>query len=383
MTKPKTLISDQIVLGALNLFKDGNSLANKDYLCRLFDLINLIEKLVIHEKIYVRDEPGLTTNPNYEWDINGKRIGGDLIFKENELLENLIKKDPVLQSLSNELDKSFEIIRPKSVDNYLDILYDDYDSMWFKPWFKDCDNNTIHRLRQFQYAIRYDFSFIADNHRETIEAFNILSYANNTVIDKLIKQYNDLDKYLNKEIQKLSIYGRPTTIYIPPITAIIFERAESIEDLIPLALEARQEFMDLRVAFRKYEDKIMDDTITLKESLNSLFELKSTVSTLYPENDKSMITQINEWRDLADLTKILDGVSTGDASSISKLLLGQPIKLLSDKIRKRKIGYLFKIKSDFLNIKNYSKLSLKLFKKEITSKHIEYAIEKGYGSKIV
>jgi hypothetical protein len=136
-------------------------------------------------------------------------------------------------------------------------------------------------------------------------------------------------------------------------------------------LQVREEFTALRTRVSKYENRIQDDSLSIKESLGALDELESAVGAVVGKGDASVATQISEWKDLTDLSKLLNGISVADAGSLTKIVLGIPAKILLGKLKKRKVSYLSSLRNEFLSIRNYATLAEKLFGREITKEHLE------------
>lgn len=234
----------------------------------------------------------------------------------------------------------------------------------------DSDIN-IDVIDDMYYCQRNELSVVFENsnyNKKTIELINKINYQNNYLLQK---EYTRISKNLKSEISKLTLYNTQRKIFIPPISALVFEKAKSEKDIFKAAEEIRYNFSDLRKTFSEYELKLKDDSLSIKESLNALNELESITSNINSKYPKGSIANISEWRDLGILLKLIDGISVDDLSSLTSLFLGKPLKYLAYNLKKRKAKYLFEMVDNFLNIQNYGSLIQRTFKFDINEIHIK------------
>lgn len=235
----------------------------------------------------------------------------------------------------------------------------------------EADTYVAEAIIDYRRAQNDGASFISDFSIYSEKAKNFLSSRNREYSSYLVKAYDQVSKEYKGKLTRLVQERENKMIYIPPIASVIFDRATDISNISAVAIEVRDEFKQIRNHFYEYESRIRDESLSLKESLGAIDELDFSISSLSTKTEESSTTVISEWRDLTDFGKLVDGLSASDGASISKLLLGKPLEVLSHKIRMRNVQYFLKVQKDFLKIKNYGKLIERVFKTEVTSAHID------------
>lgn len=355
------VVSSQILHRALAL--PGDCFFNEsELLTNLLYFTVFMEKYLLHEKITVRDfyyKDYYTAAQK-----KGKKIS-EINFKarikNSSIFSQLIKENSI------DIIKGFKGIDKKIFDRYQKEL-------GYGKWsigYADC-------YYEIKYALSRNKSFIPDVSPKMKNALIDLKYRNEENTIRLINIYSKMSKSLKTEVEKLVKIQKKKKIFIPPITAKILSSSIKIKEIPKIALDMKHKFSSLRDAINEYEERVQDDSLSLKESLESYEEFENTVSQLYKTSDESLPYQVTEWRDLSNIMKLIDGASASDISSLTSMFLGKPLKFVSDKLKKRRISYLFDLKNSFMNIKKYGMLYQNTFNVEFQKAHFEDAIKNGF-----
>ena len=330
------------------------------FLSNVFYLSILLEKIVLHEHIIVRD-------------FNSRDSDSKFYF------EDRVKNDEILNYLSFNT-YAFGIERPFDIEYAFDLMTT---SFIFGEYFENSDRLPVIELQQIGYSVERNIPFIPDLSSQMRIALDVVDGINYEYTSQLYKRYDRIQNNFKSDILKLLVNGNNKPIFLPPITTIIFERARNTKEIFKVAFDLRNEFKEIRDVFSKYQSKIIDDSLSLNESLEALNILESDVNLIYPRNRYSIATKVKEWRGLTDLIRFLDGTSFTDISVITKLFLGKPMETIINKIKNRNVNYFVEFENDLQQVKNYGRLIQKLFKKDIRKNHIKIAIEEGFGNNIL
>lgn len=224
---------------------------------------------------------------------------------------------------------------------------------------------VIGTYNEAKYAANRRFSFISEISDISRSVIDIIDNQNIQATNKLLEAYETFSSQAQEDLRRLVLAGSNKRIFIPPISAIALSRSENLSDLGRITQELRDEFVDVRNNIVAYENRIADDSLSLKDSLSALNDLDKLTMKLGQEYSKASM-EVSEWRDLTNFAKLLDGGELGEYTSITSALLNKPAKLITDRIKDRKVRYLYNLKKNFYNIKNYGELIQKVFKIEIS-----------------
>lgn len=200
------------------------------------------------------------------------------------------------------------------------------------------------------------------------------------IVPFLLEAYQVLTKSIIDEGQRLRLYGYPEEVNIPPIMALVLERASKADEIIDVVLEMRNErrLKDLRAGFTEYEAKIRDNGKPLSESLDALNQLESLMKLLSRSYDKRDQIYMLEWQNMVDsLPGFAEQIKLDDNKTKVVDLF---IEWIEDQLRKRKTSYLFNMKYKILDMRDYAKLIRKVFGYELTESDIRKMRE--YSNKI-
>jgi hypothetical protein len=242
--------------------------------------------------------------------------------------------------------------------------------------------NQPSRISKSIYFTKYFFHALSDEHDAAIpyhvplEALQ--TYLDAVQIEKshhvyslLFKAYAELSNSLRKEFEELQQYLKTNTVFVPPIMAMVLERASKPEDIVEIALELKDRFRPLREAFKEYEYKIGDPSLSLKNSLHAIKELKHSLEQLTSDQNTGNFI-VSEWRDGLSLLPDSDSLESID-TGLTKVFLGKPLEWIVNRIKNRKIIGLFNLKKEFLNIQDYHRLIRKVFSHELKEQELKEA----------
>ncbi len=184
--------------------------------------------------------------------------------------------------------------------------------------------------------------------------------------------YDDLSSALKTDVELLRAAGRPIDIFIPPIPAIILDKVSSPKEIPEATLEVREKLSSVRSAFRDYEIAARNDKISLKESLSAryrLHDISKNLSLKYDNFDRITVTELRDTFDI--LPKSPKELSEFEEGKISKFLFGKPFTRAISLYRNRNIMYLFRLRDQFLRIKEYGHLIKKVYGFDVTDKEIQ------------
>ena len=367
----KSLLGYEIIYDASNLFDYEDKELEKLKLSDVLNLSIILENLVLNDKIVIFDDPYTSFNFQHRYDLAGLTAP----FEKKQIRDKIVS-NPIL----NDFFKAnlIQIVGGKQTYDELRMqFYDDVKDIETVDLWTDFGVD-MGLYPELIYAIQNNHPIIPHNSRTYKRTLKYVDDLNDVNTDLLIEEYNKVSESLSDEVKRLVKYGNRKTVYIPPISSLIFSRSETINDIVKNTIEIKEEFEKVRRTFAEYENTISDDSITLKESLSALNDLESIMNQINPKENSNFYSQISEWRDATNLIKLMDGVSASDASSITNLILGKPLKYATNKFKIRKVKYLFQVVNDFLEIKNYGNLIQKLFKFEIDKEQLQSAQYRGF-----
>ena len=368
-----------------NISKISNPFNNDTFLHDVLYLSILLETFVLHDQVFLSYQN--------QW--------GDFDKSAMEKYLNCPILNPWLQSsFIKVVNNEFDWERAKSDKDYLEkdenqvkefqrLLNIDDNDLPINPTPPLIGDNRIffarrdydfEKFKEIKFGIELGIPIIANQDNPGMKIINSIDKLDFKNTGLLVQGYNEISESFKVDIKKLSVRGSSHKVYIPPISALIFSRSKNITDIFKIAVELRDEFKELRTAFLDYETKINDENATLRESINAFNEFESIISLITKNEEKSTLLKVTEWRDLTNLTKIIDGVSASDFSSLGSMLLGKPTKHIAKRLKIRKVKFLFQFVNNFLDIKGYATLVQKLFGREISKRQILYAKKNGHSN---
>lgn len=356
----KTFLSSRIANQALRSLEPTDT---KRSLVQLIYLGKFLEAFVLHDELEILD----CASPN-DYDDEGIDAYMKAQFENSECLAGIWDSQGIHIHTDGRIFDS--IVSPQ----------DHGTPGWHLKLLMEIEKEIPYEFSEYEVTERYlDLAHCKEGISYTMSgsaseklAQELFVAKTTTSVNLVEKAYQDLSDSLKAEIVKLSKVGRQIDLFLPPIPAVIFSRAGNENRIADEALILKEEMSSYRKAMSSYSRTIRDDSLSLRDSLSALSELESTVSSLFPRNHESWSTQISEWRDLAEIGRVIDGVSATDSLSLTKLILGKPLAHAAHKFKTRHVSSLSKVGLEFLKITGYGRLLQDTFCCEFSSKQLEY-----------
>ena len=389
---------------SLLLGNDNNYTENQDkhFLTDVLYLSMFLENFVLQSKLVIKEFPNiLTVDSPFEVDnyyqMNLRTRTYLPVFFEDEddyadtqiYLPEIRNDDSLKFSkriLSNPILKNINVddiaLETPNIQYAFQELFDLGEKLQEESL--EFDFYTVMSLNEILNALKNGNSIIPDKTNDTKLALEYSKYKNNNLTDLLTKIYQSIDSKASDDLSRVAQYGTSRKVYLPPITSIIFNESKDISDILKIAYQLRTEFKGLRYSFSQYENQLSDDTVSLGKSLEALNELEFYTSELTKNYKSRTIADISEWKDISNITRFLDGaIDAADSSSLGSMLLGKPLQYINQKIKTRKVSYLFDIREQFYSIENYGQMIDKLFNKKLSDFHIDMAKKEGFDLNII
>ncbi len=378
MSKVKSI--DPVILSSRILFRSlsidlEESWKNPSYIFNTLYLAIFLENFVLHDQVAFVTE--------YEYEFNNELDEIREIFTVDKLKSSRIFAPFAETGLIKFFEEPIGLdigAFSKTIDSYRPEYYDYIDggrTDWMLDFYFIGQS-----LVEMEFAFKRGIPFVPDYSNDCKTALSLLKEKRERQLSLLSNTYYDLSDSFKADIKRLVDAGSDRNIFIPPIPAIILDRAKKPEDICKRAVELRAEFSEIRSTFREYEKKIRDDSLSIGESISAFDELERSINAALPKKSPNLVTKVNEWRDLVDISKLLDGVSTSETGDILKMASGLPLKIAINKFNARRVSYLSTLCRDFMNITNYGSLVERVLKHEITSEHMNYAKTTKYESEL-
>lgn len=356
--KPSTVVLSSHILHRALCLDDQNSWKSDYYVIDTLYLAILLEHFVLHDRILFNPETEIGYEAEELEDLQmPARLRSSALFAqfaESGVID--FHQDSFVAQSNEEYDIAHE----------MGLVDDEF----------DVDMYLLMDLRAIRFAFNRGLAYVPDYSRTCVSAMSLLEQQRAQQSSLLQQTYTDISGELQVAVQRLVDAGSDKKLFIPPIPAIILDRATSAEDICRRAIEVRDEFSDLRTTFKNYEAKVRDDSLSLGESLNALDELERAVNAACPRSSESLSTKVSEWRDLTDASKWLDGISTSESGGILKLAAGKPLQVAASKLQARRVSYLSKLCKQFFRITNYGTLVQRVLGHDITDAQIQRAKSK-------
>jgi hypothetical protein len=88
--------------------------------------------------------------------------------------------------------------------------------------------------------------------------------------NELWRAYQRLSGAMHDHIKELENRGKPTEVFVPPISALILKKATAPRDIPEITFEFRKKLTPVREAFCEYERAVRDQDVSLEESRSRL-----------------------------------------------------------------------------------------------------------------
>lgn len=327
-----------------------------------------LEAFVLHEHLVIPNRPNI--DEDYFLSTGESRPDPHDAFDPRRRFSGSPVFAPILESGAI----SFEVFESESDEAALYEVWQEYGS-------DDAELNyyEAEQIADILFARSRGSSFVADRSRETQTALQLLGTAEARTISQLETLYGRISRSLEADVRRLANARRSSILYLPPIPTIVLERAgRDIEQVGGVAVEVRQEFAGLRAAVATYESDIRNPDLPIGKSIEALDRLTAMGKLLAPDAGESSSSTLREWRDLADVQKLIDGIDVSDTATLTKALLGKPADFLVRKMQLRRVSYLARVRNNFLSVRNYGRLAEDTFGERISSAYVEKARAEGF-----
>ncbi len=141
-----------------------------------------------------------------------------------------------------------------------------------------------------------------------------------TVCD-LMGRYQDLASTLVDLRSRTQLSMAPfLQVPIPPLPLAVLTLCSSYEDIVPRALDIREDYADLRSSLRSLRSDLADDTLSPKKKLSAISSWQRSWATLRTYGDGSSYVEFaSNALDIPDLNSAIEG-DAFNAVSLSGLL---------------------------------------------------------------
>lgn len=377
--KSKTFISGEIVDSALKCFDSSNWSSaeydrNSPSLVRLIFLGKFLEAFVLYDELEVLDCAG-----------PGEYFGSG----SDAYMRSRFENSGHLTSIWN--TNEVNVHTDGRISDSVISIQEDWGFGWHHELLTQLEGSLSAEDNELDICTHYlDLKYCPEGQPYTLagtknekKAQEILLKENRCVPALSEATYKKLSSSLQTDLTKLGVYGRQIQFFLPPIPAIIFNRAGEPRSIAKEAIELKNEMSLYRETMSRYSATIQDDSIPIGDSLRALSDFEDTIGSLFPRNNDSWVSRISEWRDMVDLGKVVDGVSNSDATSLTKLLLGKPLSYLATKFKTRHVSSLGDMSAEFLKISGYGRLLQDTFSTEFSTDQLKEVEETWQNQEII
>lgn len=390
---PDLRLGDVIV--GNNLVYQGSLICEKDVFSieRLFDLCQLAESLVLHERLVTHK---ITVPEEFNTDFAVHLLNED-IFTSEDLVQS---RETKLINLSREFlrfnlgdylrvsDDSHEEEPPGPFDifreyidrerrehsieefpreNFLDDKYSFKDSLMdYSSKHSTYFNRTI-----LFYLIALETHLPYTPHFQRIPIVqSIQQEIEKTFTKNLAREiYSKMAEALRDVQKELAESGDPSNFFVPPIMAEILRKTDNPQDIPDLILDLRDRSQNLRGAMQEYQKMMNDPDIPWQEKRREIHKWKT--------HSKELVMEIMKVKPSITFTNLIPDVvgagveiGTGEFSLNVKKLVTIPLDRLLKWWRRRHICFLFNVADNILTKPGYSSLIKKVFGTSLSHKEI-------------
>lgn len=309
----------------------------------ILSFLRLIESAVLHEKLWSDNLSPKNSTLKYQDPQSAGILGGGF-----GILWDTLNKEGVYQSYSG-------IASLTDLDAYKSRL-----SFYEKSYPTEITFDERYWLEAITFSETSRVQFLPDT-RDLAVFPKFISSHNGKVYKSLISQANNsLNKSIKAQVEKLNSLASTEEITIPPITAVILNKASKLSDVPEILLEIRHKFSKVREAFRLYETTLSDPNLTIRRRMRAVNDIQFISQELSKTYDYVDELRIQEWPDLwSAFSEIANEGLTTEA--IVKYFIGKPLENLVNYIRLRNVQYLFTVKRKALSTSSQLQMLRRLF----------------------
>lgn len=177
------------------------------------------------------------------------------------------------------------------------------------------------------------------------------------------KLYSKFAKELGASLRQVRDVFDKSIMFIPPFSALVLDRSESIRDIPDQILKIRHEFMWLRHDMQALDTEMREaDTFgKMQQVARKQKRLSDIIGEQFAKKDSVWID-----RGLKYIPELVGpALSPGDPSKYGSALLLQPVEWLIDAFRRRPVAMFFDAKKKVESIHDYQSLVSRVFKTDI------------------
>ena len=305
---------------------DSKSMVIKE--SHFISLLHLLETCVLHERIWL-SEP--QTNQVLRL-FNFKNFGP---------FASVLQSEGILQTYSGIIN----LTDIQSIKRRIQLYTDSIDIMGINErLIQDIAFSETARMKYIPhtYEMKDFHKFIESIKKQIYEP----------LLDSI---YGKLSESLKSQFVELKNYTRSEEIFIPPISAIILNRASNLDEIPEVALETRKKFTKIRLTLMEYEDSLRDTSISLEKRLKILSDVKLINQELSKPYEYLDSVYLTEW---SDAWALFDFLLDGEVSlaKITGKLLGKPLANTIKKLRLHNVAYLFNMRRKVYSIAGHNNL---------------------------
>jgi hypothetical protein len=181
-----------------------------------------------------------------------------------------------------------------------------------------------------------------------------------SLAEKLIESMN---LNIHKDLKEVFNINSDFHFFIPPFLAIVLDNVRKGATFGTAILEVRNKFKSLRVLFSDYNAIFYDDSGTLKKRLKESSKIINEIEIVSRSFSYRDRTMFKLWGDTFDFiidsaTDIINFNLINSAKLLPRLIR-LPKAVITNLIVRKRYDSIFKLKTDFYNIKEYSTLLVK------------------------
>lgn len=190
--------------------------------------------------------------------------------------------------------------------------------------------------------------------------------------------YSELKNQESNLTAVINSFIKHQTITIPPLTAIVLERAKNYKDIWPITLELREELQPLRHRLNELTDRLKNPDIQMSKKRKELRKIRKTLTELSKKYSDFDFTDSRVLHTGLDPHKILkiDQVNSAltaetDYNAIRDFVFKIGVNWLRQWFNKRTLKEIFVIQKKLDKMMDHSRLIRKIWQHDINKSDME------------
>ena len=327
-----------------SLLNDFSNISDSEILHNISDISRTLEALIMNERVFV-----------FSYHIDNKKNTEAYYYTNNPL---------PLVSIINELTREkilfFVSILPKNSIPKPSRLLNQIERLGIFS-LKELNNINTHNFSSFLYqqeiARRYSIPFYCSDRSYTRKYLNKTNLLKFSLSQQLLKEINFS---ISEDMKYLLQTTSNIKYFIPPIMALTLEKVSKGASFGEAILEMRTTCKPLREQFKKYNYEFINNTRSLSEQIKTSKIIAKDIRKLASSFQKLEGSTLTVWGDIFDF--VFSNASEMETiTPLSAIGLVSKLGILSKDIiellvLKRRYSSVYKIRSDFFNLADYSSL---------------------------